>query len=126
MITFLIQVIHFITSLQGSHSGQGESIPISNQNSQTSKEIEVDISVFLGYSVSYCRIVKHSCDFVAVSFFSFQYFVTLIVNYVVFPMQASHTMSSYLGNSRMYFLCFEKCPHVILTQPPQVPTKHMH
>ena len=50
--TFLIQVIHiFITSLDDSHSGLSESIPVSHQARQTSKEIEVDISIFLGYSV---------------------------------------------------------------------------
>ena len=33
------------------HSGLGESIPVSHQNTKTSKEIEVDISICLGYSL---------------------------------------------------------------------------
>ena len=33
----------------------GETIPTSNQNSQTSKEIEVDISTYLGYPVKALR-----------------------------------------------------------------------
>ena len=33
------------------------------------KEIEVDISIFLGYFVLHWYIVKRSCDFVAVSVF---------------------------------------------------------
>ena len=50
MEKYLIQVNHFITSLEGSYSGLGKSIPNS---------------------------VKHSCDFVAVSIFTLQFFVRL-------------------------------------------------
>ena len=37
MTTFLIQVIHFVTSLEGVHFGLGGSIPVLHQISQTSK-----------------------------------------------------------------------------------------
>ena len=47
----------------------GETIPTSNQNSQTSKEIEVDISTYLGYPV------KALDDFLPVSIFNLQFFV---------------------------------------------------
>ena len=62
MEKYLIQVNHFITSLEGSYSGLGISIPNS---------------------------VKHSCDFVAVSISTLQFFVrafskTLIVDWTVF------------------------------------------
>ena len=44
---FLIQVIYFITSLESRNYGFGRRITISHQNSQTSKEIEVDMTIFL-------------------------------------------------------------------------------
>ena len=41
----------FIISLEGSLFGARESMSVSHQNSQTSKEIEVDISIFVCLSV---------------------------------------------------------------------------
>ena len=54
----------FIISLEGSHFGSRESIPISHQNSQTSKEI------LLGSSVLCWHIVKQSSIFVSASVFN--------------------------------------------------------
>ena len=42
-----------IVSLEGSYFGSRESMPVSHQGSQTSKEIGVDTLVFVGSSVSY-------------------------------------------------------------------------
>ena len=55
---------------------------------QTSKEIKVDISIFLGYSVWCCHIVKHLwCKLAPVLIFIFHLFIllsmTLIVNFVL-------------------------------------------
>ena len=72
MTTFLIQVIHLITSLEGSPSGLGwGKHSCFTPKRQNSKEIEVDISIFLSYSVLCWHIVKYSCDFVPVSIFNF-------------------------------------------------------
>ena len=46
------------------------------QNSQTSKEIGVDISIFLGYSIIYRHIVKHCYVFALVSLFNLQNYVS--------------------------------------------------
>ena len=45
---YIFNPVLFIISLEGSHFGSRESMPVSNQLNQTSKEIEVDISIFLG------------------------------------------------------------------------------
>ena len=46
---------------------------LSHKNSQTSKEIGVDISIFLGCSMLYRHVVKHCCVFVTSSIFNFQF-----------------------------------------------------
>ena len=53
LTTFLIQVIHFITNLEGSYYSFEWSISVSHQNDQTSREIKkkLDISIFSG---SFC------------------------------------------------------------------------
>ena len=61
------------------------------------KEIDADISIFLGYSVLYWHIVKQSSIFVRDPIFNLRFFVrvfskALIVDYVVFPMQLMQTM----------------------------------
>ena len=45
--------VHFIINLEGNHFGSRLKTPVSHQNSQTSKEIGADISIFLGSSVLY-------------------------------------------------------------------------
>ena len=55
---------------------------------QTFKEIKVDISIFLGYSVWCCHIVEHlRCKLAPVLIFNFHFFIlfsmTLIVNFVL-------------------------------------------
>ena len=42
---------------------------------QTFEEIEVDTSIFLGYSFLCWHIVKHSCDFVPVWIFNLLFFI---------------------------------------------------
>ena len=42
-----------IISLESSYFGSRETVPVTHQNSQTSKEIVVDISLFLGPYVLY-------------------------------------------------------------------------
>ena len=93
--------VHFIINLEGNHFGSRLKIPVSHQNSQTSKEIGADISIFLGSSVLYWHIVKQSSIFVTASIFNLWFLVrmfskTLIVNYVVFPMQFWQTIPYYL------------------------------
>ena len=126
MTTFLIQVIHLITSLEGSHSGLGwGKHSCFTPKRQNSKEIEVDISIFLSYSVLCWHIVKYSCDFVPVSIFNFvlESFLRLWSCIVLFsPKHLWHTMSSWLGTLRMDLLCLQKCPHsVFLSSPPMRP-----
>ena len=92
-------------------------MPVSHQNSQTSKEIRADryLNVFrpLCFILTYCKVMVHfSHSFnlqplIFVGVFS----KTLIVDYVVFPMQLLQTMSSQLDILRMDFLCFQKSPH---------------
>ena len=65
----------FIISLDGSHFGSRESIPISHQNSQNFREIVVDISIFLGSSVLYCHMVQPSSIFVTASIFNCRSFL---------------------------------------------------
>ena len=48
------------------------------QNSQTSKETGVDISIFKSYSILFRHIVKHYHVFVAASMFNFQFFIWMI------------------------------------------------
>ena len=43
----------FIISLEGNHLGSRENMPVAHQNSQTSKEIGADISIFLDSFVLY-------------------------------------------------------------------------
>ena len=43
--------ILFIIGLEGSHFESRESIPVSHQNSQTSKQIGLDMSILAGCSV---------------------------------------------------------------------------
>ena len=93
MTIFLIQVIYFIISLGSSHSGLGWW--------EDSKEIEVDISIFLDYSVLFWHKtdVKYSCDFVPVSIFSVEfYFIevskTLIAHCVVFSSYVTPCLAS--------------------------------
>ena len=49
------------------------------QNSQTCKQIEVDISIFLCYSVLYRHVVKHCFVFVAASIFNPWFYVRLFL-----------------------------------------------
>ena len=46
-----MQVVPFIKSFEGRHSGLGRNIPVSHENNQASKEVEVHISIILGYPV---------------------------------------------------------------------------
>ena len=92
-----------IISLGGSHFGSRETMPVSNQNGETSKDTDVDILVFVGSSVLYCRLVKQLSLFVTVSILNLQFFVwafskSLIVACVV-TLLWRHTDS----------LCFKKC-----------------
>ena len=48
----------FIVNLEDSHFRSRENIPVLQQNSQTSKEIGADISLFFGSFVAYWHIVK--------------------------------------------------------------------
>ena len=52
-ITTLLIPLLYIKSLESSHSGSKESLPVSHQNSQNSKEIGIDISIFLDSSILY-------------------------------------------------------------------------
>ena len=61
----------FIISQEGNLFKFRENILASHHFSQISKEIEVDISIFLSYSVSQWHIVNHWCVFVAASIFFF-------------------------------------------------------
>ena len=100
----------------------GESMPASHQNSQTSKKIEIDISIFFGYSLLCWRIVKHSCDFIAVSVFIFliECFLRLWSWIMPFtPKKLWYIMSGWLGRLRMDFLYIQKFPHVVF--PPAHP-----
>ena len=54
----------FIISLGGSHFESRESIPISHHKNQSSIEMAIDISIFLGFSVLYRHLVKKSSIFV--------------------------------------------------------------
>ena len=95
--------VHFNINLKGNHFRSWLKIPVSHQDSQTSKEIGADISIFLG-SKNILRFL--------VRMFS----KTSIVNYVVFPVQFWQTMSSQMDILRMDFLCFQKCPLDIFLQ----------
>ena len=93
-----------IISLEGSHFRYMESMPVSQQNSQISKEVGVDISAFLGSSVLYWHIAKQSTNCwqslqLQSSTFDFLYecFLRVSTWIVSFPpMQLWHTMSSLL------------------------------
>ena len=92
-----------IISLGSSHFGSRESMPVSHQNGETSKDIDVDVLVFVGSSVLYCRLVKQLSLFVTVSILNLQFFVwafskSLIMACVV-TLLWRHTDS----------LCFKKC-----------------
>ena len=76
-ILAFIQVIHFITSLEGSISRLWRKHSCLQQSSRNSIEVEVDISIFLGYSVLYWHMEKHLCDSVVVASFNLHFFVTL-------------------------------------------------
>ena len=52
-------------------------MPVSCENSQISKDIEMPISVFISYSVLYRHIVKHPRFFAAASIFNFQLIVSV-------------------------------------------------
>ena len=87
------------------------------------KQIEVDISIFLGYSGLYWHVLKHSCDFVSVSNFNFNFVrvlsKTLIGDYVVLSQEVM-TYYVYLAEHiENDFLCFRKWPHEMF--PPSPP-----
>ena len=56
----------------------GGSIPVSQQSSRNSIEVEVDISIFLDYSVLYWHMEKHLFDSVAVASFNLHFFCYII------------------------------------------------
>ena len=72
---YIFNPILFIISFEGSPFGSKESMPVSYQNSQTSKEIGLDISIFVGSSVLYWHIVKQSSIFVTASILNLRFFV---------------------------------------------------
>ena len=70
MTTFLIKVIHFISQpfwIRGKYSSF-------TPKCETSKEIEVDISIFWYLFVLSWRMLKHLSNFVSVSIFNPQFF----------------------------------------------------
>ena len=62
----------FIISLGGNHFRLWKSMLVSQQNSQTSKEIRVDISICSGSSVLYWEIVKQLSVFLTALIFNFR------------------------------------------------------
>ena len=90
---YVFNPVLFVISVEGNHFGSRESMPVSQQKRQISKEIGADISIFSGFSALYWHIVKQSFIFVTASiitiinlrFFVWVFCKTLIVNYVSFP-----------------------------------------
>ena len=60
---YIFNIVHFTRILKGSLFGSWESIPVSHQNSQTSKEIGEDMTIFLGSSVLCWHMVKAIAHF---------------------------------------------------------------
>ena len=99
----------------------GGSIPVSQKSSRNSIEVEVDISIFLDYSVLYWHMEKHLFDSVAVASFNFHFFVilfsmTLIVDF-------AHSSKAVIANYVLLaehieidLLCFQKCQYWIFLQ----------
>ena len=83
---YIFHPMFSIKSWKGSNSRCRESMSVSYQNNQTSKEIGVDISIFVGTSVLYWHVVKQSFIFLQLSF------QPLIV--LLSPMELWHTVSS--------------------------------
>ena len=55
---YIFHIVLFILSFEDRHFESREYMPVSHQNSQTSKEIDADISIFFGSFVLYWYIVK--------------------------------------------------------------------
>ena len=61
--------------MEGSYSGSKESMPVSHQNTQSSKKIELYISMFLSSSVLCWYLLNQSSIFVTASIINLQFFV---------------------------------------------------
>ena len=134
MTTLSIQVIHFIATLESNHSRLGESMPVSYQNSQTSKKIERNISKFLGYSVLSGHIIKDSCNFVVVSSsilnFLYECFLRLLLWIVSFPPMQSYgilCLASWTYWEWIFYASRKEMPTWNVSfNPTYVPIKHLH
>ena len=111
---YIFNPVLFIISFEGSPFGSKESMPVSYQNSQTSKEIGLDISIFVGSSVLYWHIVKQSSIFVTASILNLRFFVWVfskIVDYVAFLHAVMVYYVQLVGYINNELLCFKKCQH---------------
>ena len=67
---YIFNTVHFIISLDDSHFGSRGNMPASHQNSQTSKEIGANISIFFGSSLLCWHILQKLSIFVTNSIFN--------------------------------------------------------
>ena len=102
-------VFFFIISLEGNHFRSSGSMSALQQNSQTSKEIRVDISIFVGHSIqsSFFGILCNCLDHNLCCFLSIQLW---------------HTMSSQLDISRLQ----DKPKSFFSSKKTHAPTRHLH